>query len=122
MVGFWLLLTFLVNIAELRDEASPNNFTKIIDIFGENLKYKTAGNIQIYPNNSKDSIARMKKVMRAAFDFIFTTTSKGDDKLPIPSPLSLGNYLKHFIDLSADITTADLVKMEDLLSELEYYK
>ena len=65
-------------------------------------------------------IERAMKTMRATYDYVFTTTSKGEDKLPIPSPLSLKNYLKHFVDFNGDITTADMTKMKKLLTESEF--
>lgn len=86
----------------------------------DQVDYETAGNIAIYPNNTQRKISRMKKVMNLTYDFVFTVTSKGDKKFPIPTPLSVGNYLKHFIDLNGEVTLADIIKFEELLSQKKY--
>lgn len=109
-----------MNVTELRGESSSTNFTKLVEIVGENLKYETAGNIAIYPLNNQKKIERLKKVMNFSFNYIFTVTSKSKEKLPIPSPLSFDNYVKYFVDLNGEITQADVIRLEELLSPKKY--
>lgn len=104
----------------MRGEPSSTNFTKLVEIVGEKIEYETAGNIAIYPKNTLKNIERLKKVIGFSYDYIFTVVPKDKEKLPIPSPLSLENYLTYFIDLNGEITDADMIKFEELLSQKKY--
>jgi len=64
----------------------------------------------------------MKKILKSNFDYIFTIKSKNQEKLPIPSPISLTNYLKHFIDLNGEVGTADIIKLEEFLSDRDFHR
>jgi sulfite reductase alpha subunit-like flavoprotein len=64
----------------------------------------------------------MLKVLNSTYDYTFTISSKKKEKLPLPSPITLNNYLKNFVDLNGEIGTADLLKLEELLSEADFDK
>lgn len=91
-----------------------------MEIVGDKISYDTAGNIAIYPLNTIKKMNRLKKAIGFMHNYIFTVSSNQREKLPIPSPLSLDNYLKYFVDLNGEINDADMIKMMGLLSPKKY--
>ena len=110
------------SVSELRQNPSATNFTKYIELEGSTEPYKTAGNISIYPRNSKSKVDRMKTLLGFSVNYIFTIKPNKQDKLlPVPSPLGTDNFLTDYVDLSGAVQESDLIKLRDYLSPEDFY-
>ncbi|CAD8153824.1 unnamed protein product [Paramecium pentaurelia] len=106
-------ITFTINeIKELKKKPTLGNSTLFIDLIADNINYKTASNIAIYPQNSDQDINELCNQLR--FDknmkFEIVTTSKH----PFPNPISIQNYLRKYCDFTGLITKKQLMELSNL--------
>lgn len=112
----------IVNISELRQNHSLNNFTKLIEITGFKGTYRAGDNIAFFPRNHKEKIERMKKLLNFTVDYVFTVKSNDQRRLPCPSPLGTDTFLSEFIDLGGLVKQTDMIRLRGLLNATDYAK
>ncbi|CAD8149685.1 unnamed protein product [Paramecium octaurelia] len=111
-------ITFTINeIKELKKKPTLGNSTLFIDLIADNINYKTASNIAIYPQNSDQDINELCHQLR--FDknmkFEVITTSKH----PFPNPISIQNYLRKYCDFTGLITKKQLMELSNLAINIQ---
>lgn len=121
----------IMNVAELRDYPSEDSFTCLMELLlpktqknfkSTNLKYPVAGNISIYPTNTKEKVERLAKLLNTPKDMIYQVKSLNGSKYRIPEVVSLENFAKCFIDLNGKVTEKDFSRLSEMLTEKEWFQ
>ena len=96
----------ITNIRELRQKTEDGSTLHIeIDNKSAGMKYKTAENLMVFPENTSDIVERAVKLLGVKPDdvFVLNENKEFDDnikfKFPFPTPLSVRSYLTKFCDL-----------------------
>ena len=93
---------------ELRQNNQEGSTVHIeFDLDGSGLSYLTAGNLYLYPENDPQLVDAVAKKIKIGLDQVFllqeNKPSSNQFKHPIPSPISVKDYLTHFCDLQGPV-------------------
>eukprot|EP00357_Protocruzia_adherens_P026593 CAMPEP_0115022244 /NCGR_PEP_ID=MMETSP0216-20121206/31417_1 /TAXON_ID=223996 /ORGANISM="Protocruzia adherens, Strain Boccale" /LENGTH=634 /DNA_ID=CAMNT_0002394855 /DNA_START=144 /DNA_END=2048 /DNA_ORIENTATION=- len=118
-------------ISELKQDPNQGSTLHIeLDISATKLRYKTADNLYLFPQNSADSVERLAR--RAGMDlgktFILKKTNPEEKvKFPFPTPITVRSALAKFCDINGKLTKktvkelAGLAKDKTEKDKLTYY-
>lgn len=97
-------------IRELRQKTDDGSTLHVeIDCGAVGMTYKTAANLAVYPENSREVVERAAKLLGLNLKDVFSVEAnsaidnKNKFKHPIPSPISIETYLTKFCDLQSAI-------------------
>ncbi|CAD8136256.1 unnamed protein product [Paramecium pentaurelia] len=111
-------ITFSINeIKELKLQPSRGNSTLFLDLFNQNIKYKTAYNIAIYPQNSDSDIDELCTLLKFDKNMRFKIIT--NQKQPFPNPISIYTYLKKFCDFSGLVSKKQLIELSNMINQKE---
>ncbi|CAD8213300.1 unnamed protein product [Paramecium octaurelia] len=105
----------IIEIKELRKAPSPGNSTLYLSLESQNIPYKAAQNIGIYPENSEEYIQEICTMLNLDPQYIFQIETKGNH--PFPTPISVHNYLKKYCDFLGPITKKQLYTLSQLVDD-----
>jgi NADPH-ferrihemoprotein reductase len=91
-------------IVELRRDVSSGSTLHVeLDLTGSGLSYRTADNLAIYADNSPADVEAMCKCQGYNKDCVFDVVAldgKTDSfKRPFPTPCSVGDALRYYLDI-----------------------
>lgn len=100
----------IARICELRQNNDEGSTLHVeFDIRGSGLKYVTAANLYVYPENDPMLVEEMAERLGVGLDQIFVIEENNENisttkfKHPIPSPISVRTYLTRFCDLQGPV-------------------
>ncbi|CAK56074.1 unnamed protein product (macronuclear) [Paramecium tetraurelia] len=102
-------------IKELKALPARGNSTLLLDLFNQNIEYKTAYNIAIYPQNSDSDVDELCSLLKLDKNVRFKVIT--NSKQPFPNPISVYTYLKKFCDFSGLVTKKILIELSNLVNQ-----
>ncbi|CAD8052604.1 unnamed protein product [Paramecium sonneborni] len=112
-------ITFTVNeIKELKLKPCRGNSTLFLDLTNQEIEYRTAQNIAIYPQNSDSDIDELCSLLKLDKNIRFTIITT--QKQPFPNPISIYTYLKRYCDFSGLITKKQLIELSNVRNQKDY--
>ena len=110
----------IISICELRDFVDDKS-TMLVEISNfDHMKnpYKTAGTIKIYPENTDSQVERLIELTGTRIkDIIQIKTTKAKNNKGFPSPISIRDLFKKFLDLSSVVDEVYLQQISKFVSK-----
>jgi len=86
-----------LSIKELRQNVKDGSTLHFeMDLRGTNIKYQTAANLGVYPENDANLVTKLANFL--GYDLNKNVKVEGAKRIPFPSPISVRNILTKFCD------------------------